>query len=36
MEEKVLKTKASHGLWGSAGLKMPIHAQFVSAGDFDP
>jgi len=27
--------QASSGLWGSSGLKMPIHAHFF-AGDFDP
>jgi len=27
-QEKVGKKQASHGMWGSVGLKMPIHAHF--------
>jgi len=31
----MFRKQASHGLWGSAGLKMPIHVHF-SADNFDP
>ena len=30
-----ISQQASRGLWGSAGLKIPTHVQFLSAGDFD-
>jgi len=34
--KKFYDKQSARGLWGSAGSKMPIHAHFFVAGNFDP